>query len=66
MLKDDFRESLLRCINDYLPVLVAEDWGWTVKGFIDIYKNIYSISLDTKVISKILELMLFPVIQQFA
>ncbi len=63
MLKDDFRESLLRCINDYLPVLMTEDRGWTVKGFIDIYKNIYSISLDTKVISKILELMLFPVIQ---
>ena len=66
MLKDDFRESLLRCINDYLPVLMTGDRDWTVKGFIDIYKNIYSISLDTKVISKILELMLFPMIQQFA
>ncbi|HHT9137399.1 MAG TPA: type II restriction endonuclease [Candidatus Wunengus sp. YC60] len=44
----------------------AEDGGWTVKGFIDIYKNIYTISSDTKIISKILEIHLFPQILQFA
>ncbi len=37
-----------------------------VKGFIDISKNIYTISLDKKVISKVLEIMLFPKIRQFA
>jgi len=31
-----------------------------------IYKNIYTISIDTKVVSKILELMLFPIIARFA
>lgn len=37
-----------------------------VKGFIDVYRNIYTISVDTKVVSKIIELLLFPVISQFA
>ena len=44
----------------------AEDGEWTVKGFIDIYRNIYTISSDTKVISKILEIHLFPEISKFA
>lgn len=37
-----------------------------VKGFIDVYKNIYTISADTKVISKIIELYIFPKILEFA
>lgn len=44
----------------------ADDGEWTVKGFIDIYRNIYTISSDTKIISKILEIHLFPKILQFA
>jgi hypothetical protein len=44
----------------------AEDGEWTVKGFIDIYRNIYTISSDTKIVSKILEIHLFPQILQFA
>lgn len=39
---------------------------WSIKGFIDIYKNIYTISSDTKIISKILEIHLFPLLVQFA
>jgi len=46
---------------------VSSDNGdWVVKGFIDIAKNIYTISVDTKVISKIMELLIFPSICQFA
>jgi hypothetical protein len=37
-----------------------------VKGFIDIYKNIYTISSDTKIVSQILEIHLFPQILPFA
>jgi hypothetical protein len=44
----------------------ADDGQWTVKGFIDIYKTIYTISSDTKIVSKILEIHLFPKILQFA
>ncbi len=39
---------------------------WVVKGFIDAYKNVYSITNDTKVVSKILEIHLFPQLLQFA
>jgi hypothetical protein len=46
---------------------VSTDTGeWTIKGFIDIYKNIYTISSDTKIVSKILEIHIFPEILQFA
>ena len=41
--------------------LVSTDSGdWIVKGFIDIFQNVYTISADTKVVSKLIELMLFP------
>ncbi len=59
-----------RQMRGYLPkfkLALANDIGdWVVKGFIDTYKNIYTISADTKVISKLIELMLFPLIAEFA
>ena len=64
--KDNFREKLLEYLSQYLCDIQDSDGNWTVKGFIDIFKNIYTISLDTKVISKVLEIMLFPKILQFA
>lgn len=39
---------------------------WKIKGFIDTDKNIYTISSDTKIISKILEIQLFPRFKTFA
>lgn len=39
---------------------------WTVRGFIDVFKNVHTISSDTKIISKILELHLFPSFLAFA
>ena len=45
---------------------ISLNGDWTVKGFIDVFKNIYTISADTKVISKILELHLFPHFLDFA
>lgn len=49
-----------------LEKFISFNGDWTVKGFIDIFKNIYTISSDTKVISKILELHLFPHFLDFA
>jgi len=47
--------------------LVSTDNGdWVVKGFIDVFKNVYTISGDTKVVSKVIELMLFPHFVAFA
>ena len=45
---------------------VSVDGQWTVKGFVDVFKNVYTISSDTKIISKILEIHLFPRILAFA
>lgn len=62
----NFREGLLEHFDKFRDVLATDAGDWAVKGFIDIYRNIYTISVDTKVISKIMELMLFPVMSQFA
>lgn len=45
---------------------IAKDNEWTIRGFIDIFKNIYTISTDTKIVSKVLELHLFPYFLSFA
>lgn len=66
MKPDSFRNDLLVYFNDFQRTIATESGDWTVKGFIDLYKNIYTVSVDTKVISKIFELMLFPVISRFA
>src|SRR6266498_6139884 len=63
---DPFRESLLGYFDDLRSRVSTEQGDWTVKGFIDIYQRIYTISLDTKVLSKVLELVMFPVIVKFA
>ena len=47
-------------------VTYPDDGQWTIKGFVDIYKNVFTISNDTKIISKILEIHLFPTILKFA
>jgi len=44
----------------------TEDGQWVVKGFIDLFRNVYTLSADTKVISKVLELLLFPLLVDFA
>jgi len=64
--KTDFKKELDK-FADKLEKYVSTDNGdWTVKGFIDVYKNIYTISSDTKIVSKILEIHIFPQILQFA
>lgn len=49
-------------LGDFIVAGVA----WTMRGFIDIFQNIYAISSDTKIISKVLEIHLFPHILAFA
>lgn len=61
-----FQENLLSFLNTRIETLQDARKEWVVKGFIDIYQNIYTISIDTKIISKIIELLLFPVIFDFA
>ena len=66
MTADDFRNSLLAHFEEFKHALATDTGDWVVKGFIDVYRNIYTISVDTKVVSKIIELLLFPVVSRFA
>ena len=63
---DPFRDLLVGYFDELRNRVSTEQGDWTVKGFIDIYQRIYTISLDTKVLSKVLELVMFPVIEKFA
>lgn len=62
----NFRARLLAHFDAFRRTLATDAGDWVVKGFIDVYQNIYTISVDTKVISKVIELMLLPVISRFA
>lgn len=50
----------------FSSLVSTADREWIVKSFIDVYRNIYTISGDTKVVSKIIELTLFPYFDEFA
>jgi hypothetical protein len=65
-LKETFREKLLKHVNDLNSAVATKTGDWVIKGFIDIARNIYTISADTKVISKVMELLLFPKICDIA
>jgi len=65
-LKQEFLENLRTFVQPLGTYVSTEDGQWTVKGFIDVYKNIYTISSDTKIVSKILEIHIFPKILDFA
>jgi len=64
--KADFKKELDKFANKLEKYVSTDNGDWTVKGFIDVYKNIYTISSDTKIVSKILEIHIFPQILQFA
>lgn len=66
VLKKEFKKKLTSYVTLFNDAVSTSGGDWIVKGFIDIAKNIYTISVDTKVISKIMELLLFPKISQFA
>jgi len=65
-LKFDFLELIQKEVANFSKSISTDQGDWIVKGFIDIAKNIYTISVDTKVISKIIELLIFPSLCAFA
>ena len=64
--REDFEEQLKEFVFGLKEHISTKDGQWTVKGFVDVFKNVYTISLDTKIVSKILEIHLFPKILEFA
>lgn len=66
MSKDEILKALQSEVKEYNKVIATEKGDWIVKGFIDIYKNIYTITIDTKVVSKVMEILLIPAFHKFA
>lgn len=65
-IKHQFKTDLKKFTEKLSQYVSTENGEWTVKGFIDVFKNIYTISADTKIVSKILEIHIFPQVLQFA
>ncbi|MFZ2727283.1 MAG: EcoRV family type II restriction endonuclease [Methylococcaceae bacterium] len=63
---EEFASKLTEFVSGLQQHVSTQDGQWTIKGFIDLFKNVYSISSDTKIVSKILEIHLFPRILEFA
>src|SRR5207249_3042683 len=65
MTPEDFLAILQAHAATFAKAVATNEGEWIIKGFIDIYKRIYTISVDTKIVSKVLELLLFPMFVQF-
>ena len=66
MTKEQFFRLLSEEVKTYKQFLETDSKDWIVKGFIDIDKNVYTITNDTKVVSKIIEILLIPKLDNFA
>lgn len=66
MTKNDFLNLLSKEVMTYKHFLETDTEDWIVKGFIDVNKNVYTITNDTKVVSKIIEILLIPKLEIFA
>ena len=62
----EFECELNKFVEELKKYISTDTGEWSVKGFIDVYKNIYTISSDTKIVSKILEIHIFPALLKFA
>lgn len=69
-MKNEAEKALFaRQLKEFAATLgsfIAKGDEWTIRGFVDIFKNVYTISSDTKIVSKVLELHLFPHFLTFA
>jgi len=61
-----FEKKLTEFVDILQSHISTSGGDWTVKGFIDVFRNVYTISSDTKIVSKILEIHLFPKLLEFA
>lgn len=64
--KTDFLKALRNFIDNEGDKVKTKDGKWAVKGFVDVSGRVYTISTDTKVVSKILEIQLIPKLMEFA
>jgi Restriction endonuclease EcoRV len=68
--KDSTKAEFLHNVQAFAETLSAyvstPDNQWTIKGFIDVFERIYTISNDTKIVSKVLEIQLFAKFLEFS
>ena len=60
MTKEIFFDLLTKEVATYKSFLETGSEDWIIKGFIDIDRNVYTITNDTKVVSKVIEIILIP------
>ena len=66
MTREQFLEKLQAHAATFAKAVATNEGEWIIKGFIDVYRRIYTISVDTKIVSKVVELLLFPMFVEFA
>jgi len=54
---EQFHKHLQTHTESFAKAVATDEGEWIIKGFIDVYQRIYSISVDTKIVSKVLELV---------
>ena len=65
MTSEQFLRNLQTHAESFAKAVATNEGAWIIKGFIDVYRRIYTISVDTKIVSKVLELLLFPMFVEF-
>ena len=65
MTANEFLKELQAHAASFAKAVATNEGEWIIKGFIDVYQRIYTISVDTKIVSKVLELLLFPMFVEF-
>jgi hypothetical protein len=66
MSNEEFLQKLKQFSNNLTHFVSTNSGEWKIKGFIDTDKSIFTISSDSKIVSKILEIQLFPKFKEFA
>ena len=65
-IKQEFYLQLNSFTKELKSFITTEDGSWLIKGFIDTHKDIYTLSDDTKIISKVFEIHILPQLFKFA
>jgi hypothetical protein len=62
----DLRAGLLPYVQEAIRDISGPNGEWAANGIVDLAKRLYPVPDDTKVISKVLEIMLAPTVARFA
>ncbi|MFM2172227.1 MAG: hypothetical protein RLZZ54_154 [Cyanobacteriota bacterium] len=66
MINQEFQACLQSELENFKQTIATQEGDWIIKGFIDVFHRVYTITVDTKVVSKVLEILLYPQLEAFA